>query len=75
MLRPLLVVYYDVNYDHQFVKDTQYIRNKVVEVAKKYATSNMKFAISNEVMKNLKVKSILPDQTKSSKMLQYILLF
>jgi hypothetical protein len=38
-----------VNYDHQFVKDTQFIRNKIVEVAKKYGTSNLKFAISNEV--------------------------
>jgi hypothetical protein len=44
-----LVAYYDVNYDHQFVKDTQFIRNKILEVAKKYATSNLKFAISNEV--------------------------
>jgi hypothetical protein len=47
--RPLLVAYFDVNYDHQFVKDTQFIRNKIVEVAKKYGTSNLKFAISNEV--------------------------
>ncbi len=48
-IRPLLVAYFDVNYDHQFVKDTQFIRNKIVEVAKKYGTSNLKFAISNEV--------------------------
>ena len=47
--RPLIIAYYDVNYDHQFLKDTQYIRNKIVEVAKKYSTSNLKFAISNEV--------------------------
>jgi protein disulfide-isomerase A4 len=47
--RPLIVAYYDVNYDHQFLKDTQYIRNKIVEVAKKFSTSNLKFAISNEV--------------------------
>ena len=31
------------------MKDTQFIRNKIVEVAKKYGTSNLKFAISNEV--------------------------
>ena len=46
--RPLVVVYYDVNYDHQFVKDTQYIRNMVLEVAKRFYGSNLKFAISNE---------------------------
>ena len=27
--RPMIVVYYDVNYEHQYVKDTQYIRKKV----------------------------------------------
>ena len=46
--RPLIVIYYDVNYNHQYVADTQYIRNKVLEVAKHYAGSNLKFAISNE---------------------------
>uniref|UniRef100_A0A0K2TFG6 Protein disulfide-isomerase n=1 Tax=Lepeophtheirus salmonis TaxID=72036 RepID=A0A0K2TFG6_LEPSM len=46
--RPLVVVYYDVNYDHQYVKDTQFIRKKVLEVAKEYRTSNLHFAISNE---------------------------
>jgi len=46
--RPLIVIYYDVNYDHQYTKDTQYIRNKIVEVAKKFVGSNLKFAISNE---------------------------
>jgi protein disulfide-isomerase A4 len=46
--RPLVVVYYDVNYDHQFIKDTQYIRNKVLEVAKDFVGSNLRFAISNE---------------------------
>ena len=30
--RPLIVVYYDVNYDHQFVADTQYVRSKILEV-------------------------------------------
>lgn len=43
------MAYYDVNFDHQFLKDTQFIRNKIVEVAKKFSTSNLKFAISNEV--------------------------
>ena len=46
--RPIIVIYYDVNYDHQFTKDTQYIRNKVVQVAKNFLGSNLKFAISNE---------------------------
>ncbi len=46
--RPLVVVYYDVNYDHQYVKDTQHIRDKVVEVAKKYGSSGLKFAISSD---------------------------
>ncbi|QQP38011.1 Protein disulfide-isomerase [Caligus rogercresseyi] len=36
--RPLVVIYYDVNYDHQYV----------VEVAKEYKSSNLRFAISNE---------------------------
>ena len=31
--RPMIVVYYDVNYEHQFVADTQYVRNKVLEVS------------------------------------------
>jgi len=46
--RPLVVVYYDVNYDHQFTKDTTYIRNKVVLVARHFLGSNLRFAISNE---------------------------
>jgi len=46
--RPLVVIYYDVNYDHQFTKDTQYIRNKVVLVARNFIGSNLRFAISNE---------------------------
>jgi protein disulfide-isomerase A4 len=46
--KPLIVVYYDVNFDHQYVKDTQFIRKKVVEVAKIFQNSNAKFAISNE---------------------------
>lgn len=46
--RPLIVIYYDVNYDHQYVSDTQYIRKKIVEAAKEFVGSNLKFAISNE---------------------------
>ena len=46
--RPLIVIYYDVNYDHQFTKDTQYIRNKIVQVAKNFVGSNLRFATSNE---------------------------
>ena len=46
--RPLVVIYYDVNYDHQYVKDTQFIRKKVLEVAKEFKGSNLRFAISNE---------------------------
>jgi len=46
--KPIIVLYYDVNYDHQFVKDTQFIRNKIVDIAKHFTDSNLKFAISNE---------------------------
>jgi len=46
--KPIIVLYYDVNYDHQFLKDTQFIRKKIVEIAKHFTDSNLKFAISNE---------------------------
>merc|ERR1712001_47371 len=46
--RPLVVIYYDVNYEHQYTKDTQYIRNKVVQVSKNFLGSSLKFAISSE---------------------------
>jgi len=46
--KPIIVLYYDVNYDHQFVKDTQFIRKKIVEIAKHFTDSNLKFAVSNE---------------------------
>ena len=37
--RPLIVIYYDVNYEHQnFVADTQYIRGKVLEVSRNLFT-------------------------------------
>ncbi|XP_023336039.1 probable protein disulfide-isomerase A4 [Eurytemora carolleeae] len=46
--RPLIVLYYDVNFDHQFVKDTQFVREKVLKVAKYFIDSNLRFALSNE---------------------------
>lgn len=46
--RPLVVLYYDVNYHHNFISDTQYTRNMIVEVAKHFKGSNLKFAISSE---------------------------
>jgi len=46
--KPIIVLYYDVNYDHQFLKDTQFIRKKILEIAKHFTDSNLKFAISNE---------------------------
>jgi len=46
--RPLVVVYFDVNYDYQFVQDTQFIRKQIMEVAKHFVGSNLKFAMSNE---------------------------
>ncbi|XP_076067229.1 putative protein disulfide-isomerase A4 [Oratosquilla oratoria] len=44
--RPLVIVYYDVNFSHQYVKDTQFIRKKIVEVANKHR--DMIFCISDE---------------------------
>merc|ERR1712130_912931 len=46
--KPIIVLYYDVNYDHQFKVDTQFIRKKIVEIAKHFVDSYLKFAISNE---------------------------
>ncbi|TRY73095.1 hypothetical protein TCAL_00905 [Tigriopus californicus] len=56
--RPLVVIYYDVNYDHQYVKDTQFIRKKVLEVAKNFLGSNLKFAISNEEEYEEEIKAL-----------------
>jgi len=56
--KPLVVVYYDVNYQHQYVKDTQFIRNKIVEIAKHFKESNLRFAISNEDEFEDEVKSL-----------------
>ena len=57
--RPLIVIYYDVNYDHQYVSDTQYIRKKIVAAAKDFVGSNLKFAISNEEEYEVEIKSCL----------------
>merc|ERR550519_1772452 len=56
--KPLVVVYYDVNYQHQYVRDTQFIRNKIVEIAKHFKESNLRFAISNEDEFEDEVKSL-----------------
>ncbi|KAL7645305.1 UNVERIFIED_CONTAM: hypothetical protein RMT77_003691 [Armadillidium vulgare] len=44
--RPLVVVYYDVNFTHQYVKATQIVRKKILPVASKF--KDLTFAISNE---------------------------
>ncbi|XP_042239990.1 protein disulfide-isomerase A4-like [Homarus americanus] len=44
--RPLVVIYYDVNFSHQYIKDTQYIRNKILPVADK--NRDLLFVVSNE---------------------------
>jgi len=46
--KPLVVVYYDVNFSHNYVKDTQIIRKKVLSVANIYKETNIRFALSNE---------------------------
>ena len=46
--RPLVVVYYDVNYSHEHKVATQFVRDKVLGVAKEFVGSNLKFAVSNE---------------------------
>jgi len=56
--KPIIVLYYDVNYDHQFLKDTQFIRKKIVEIAKHFTDSNLKFAISNEDEYEEELKSL-----------------
>ncbi|KAK4321019.1 hypothetical protein Pmani_008127 [Petrolisthes manimaculis] len=44
--RFLVVVYFDVNFSHPFIKDTQYIRHKVLPVADKYR--DVTFALCDE---------------------------
>ena len=43
--KPLIVIYYDVNYQHNYVKDTQFIREKILQIAKHFVGSNLRFAI------------------------------
>uniref|UniRef100_A0A0P4W9K9 Protein disulfide-isomerase n=1 Tax=Scylla olivacea TaxID=85551 RepID=A0A0P4W9K9_SCYOL len=54
--RPLIVVYYDVNFSHQYIKDTQFIRNKILPVADKYR--DITFAIANEEQFEDEIKSL-----------------
>lgn len=42
------MVYYDVNFNHNYVRDTQIIRKKILAVAKIYKDTNIRFAVSNE---------------------------
>ena len=56
--KPMIVIYYDVNYAHQYVKDTQFIRNKILDIAKHFTDSNLKFAISNEDEFENEIKSL-----------------
>lgn len=54
--RPLVVVYYDVNFSHQYVKDTQFIRNKILPVAD--ANRDILFAIADEEEFEDEIKSL-----------------
>jgi len=56
--KPLIVIYYDVNYAHQYVKDTQFIRKKILDIAKHFVDSNLKFAIANEDEYEDEIKSL-----------------
>jgi len=56
--RPLVVVYFDVNYDYQYIKDTQYVRSQILEVAKNFVGSNLKFAMSNEEEFEKEIKTL-----------------
>ena len=56
--KPIIVIYYDVNYQHQYVKDTQFIRNKVLNIAKLFVESNLRFAIANEAEYEDEIKSL-----------------
>jgi len=56
--RPMIVVYFDVNYDYQYVKDTQYVRKMILQVAKNFVGSNLKFAMSNEDEYEDEIKSL-----------------
>ncbi|XP_065053857.1 protein disulfide-isomerase A4-like [Rhopilema esculentum] len=54
--RPLVVVYYDVNFDHDYASMTQYWRNKVVEVAHSYP--DIQFAVADEESYAEKLKEL-----------------
>merc|ERR1712198_496094 len=56
--KPIIVIYYDVNYQHQYVKDTQFIRNKILNIAKHFVDSNLRFAIANEDEFEDEIKSL-----------------
>ena len=56
--KPQIVIYYDVNYAHQYVKDTQFIRKKILDIAKHFVDSNLKFAIANEDEFEDEIKSL-----------------
>jgi len=56
--KPIIVIYYDVNYQHQYVKDTQFIRNKILKIARNFVDSNLKFAIANEDEYEEEIKSL-----------------
>ncbi|CAL4173797.1 unnamed protein product [Meganyctiphanes norvegica] len=54
--RPLVVIYYDVNFDHQYVKATQYVRKIILPVADKFR--DFTFAICNEEEFDEEIKSL-----------------
>lgn len=70
--KPLVVVYYDVNFSHQYVKDTQLVRKKVLAAAKVYRETNVKFAVSNEEEYAEELKALgLVDATEDIKIGAY----
>ncbi|XP_047136249.1 protein disulfide-isomerase A4 [Hydra vulgaris] len=54
--RPLVLVFYDVNFQPEFRSMTQFWRNKVVPVARKY--KNALFAVADETMFEHKLKEL-----------------
>ncbi|XP_065561152.1 probable protein disulfide-isomerase A4 isoform X1 [Artemia franciscana] len=71
--RPLVVVYYDVNYDYQYVKDTEFVRKKIVKVAREFTAEHpFQFAISNEEEFAEELKYVgLEDATEDVKVVVY----
>jgi len=45
-VRPLVVVYYDANFDHQYQKASEIIRSKVVEVAREF--TDITYGMNND---------------------------